>query len=615
MNLKFPPLSGGTVNGLNDAGIETFEGDFAKNVVRECTQNSLDAASDTNGTVEIRISRLSLTPKDLPFLPDLKKVLGACRDYWAKHDKAAKFFKGSISLVDRGSIDVIRISDFGTTGVDGDDNDITGRWFGLVKSRGVSNQKGSDSGGAFGIGKDAPLAGSALRTVIYSSRTKRGEMALQGVCRLVTHIGDSGELTQGTGFIGNFDPQKQLYTAIREKDQIPVLFQREQPGLDVWILGSRHTEDDWTKPFICSALSDFWPAIADKKVTFNVGGELISSTTLANLMRNNRFDRHVEEALPFYQSLVDRHAKEFRKELPNAGSCRLHLLLGRRDLPKQVCMVRRTGMVIERYGPRVSFLPFAGLFVCESTRGNHLLRSIEPPRHDKWDLSRADENPPAASALKEIREWIKAVIKKEIPHAGEDQFNESEVPPDLLEDAPENPITDADSLGEPDLGGNPTDPPTPQRVKVKSRTLKTSPKPGDSGTDENDDDVDDPTGGDGKKTGGRKGRSGGKEGDSSHTPKTPTLSSRAFTLGGEDQATEMVIRSDVMYNGDIWIEGVGDDGSTDKMILESAEVIGSGPKEVELSKIKNLSIPSDGVVRLLLKFRHPGKYALRATAS
>lgn len=25
MNLDFPPLSGGTVSGLNDAGIETFE--------------------------------------------------------------------------------------------------------------------------------------------------------------------------------------------------------------------------------------------------------------------------------------------------------------------------------------------------------------------------------------------------------------------------------------------------------------------------------------------------------------------------------------------------------------------------------------------------------------
>jgi hypothetical protein len=45
MNLKFPPLSGGVNQGLNDAGVETFEGDYAHYVVRECTQNSLTAAA------------------------------------------------------------------------------------------------------------------------------------------------------------------------------------------------------------------------------------------------------------------------------------------------------------------------------------------------------------------------------------------------------------------------------------------------------------------------------------------------------------------------------------------------------------------------------------------
>jgi hypothetical protein len=45
MRLRFPPLAGGVIQGLNDAGIETFEGDYAHYVVRESAQNSLDAAA------------------------------------------------------------------------------------------------------------------------------------------------------------------------------------------------------------------------------------------------------------------------------------------------------------------------------------------------------------------------------------------------------------------------------------------------------------------------------------------------------------------------------------------------------------------------------------------
>src|SRR6266498_3505121 len=215
MKLHFPPLSGGTVSGLNDAGIETFEGDFARNVVRECAQNSLDAAAAGDKPILVRIGRVSLVRSDLPFMPALEETLRACRDYWRDHPKAKKFFTTALAAAGRKEIDAIKISDFNTTGVDGSDDDNTGRWFGLVKSRGVSNQDGDESGGAFGIGKDAPLAGSQFRTVLYSTRTRDGHTAFQGVCRLVTHKDGNGELTQGTGFIGDFDAGQKLSRAVR----------------------------------------------------------------------------------------------------------------------------------------------------------------------------------------------------------------------------------------------------------------------------------------------------------------------------------------------------------------------------------------------------------------
>src|SRR6202008_129706 len=112
--------------------------------------------------------------------PALQDILRACRDHWSQHDKAVQFFTEALRVAAQPHIDAVRIAGFGTTGVDGSDEDNTGRWFGLVKSRGVSNQKGAESGGAFGIGKDAPLAGSAFRKGLFSTKTLEGRVGVQG---------------------------------------------------------------------------------------------------------------------------------------------------------------------------------------------------------------------------------------------------------------------------------------------------------------------------------------------------------------------------------------------------------------------------------------------------
>lgn len=611
MELHFPPLSGGTVSGLNDAGIETFEGDFAKNVVRECAQNSLDAAAHVDEQVRVKIEWVSLKPSDLPFLGELQAVVRACGDYWSNHDKAKRFFDTAFSAIDKGSIDAIKISDFGTTGVDGGDADKSGRWFGLVKSRGVSNQKGADSGGAFGIGKDAPLAGSACRTVIYSTRTCDGQVALQGVSRLVTHKNREGVETQGTGFIGLFDEPGEVYGAIRREQDIPERFVRSEPGLDVWILGVRGMGNNWAEPFVRSALANFWPAVSAQKIAFSIGGTVINNSTLGEAMQRDQADKQVGTAWPFYQATVNQHAKRFASTLPTAGKCRLHLLLGKRNLPKQVCMVRRTGMLIDVYRPRVGFMPFAGLFVCDSENGNSLLKSLEPPRHDKWDPERA-EDPAAKRALKEIKEWIREVLKQQTPHAGEDQFNESEVPSDLLEDEPENPSGDGSEDTESDLGGVPKTPSPPKRVKIRRKTLKKEKGQGEHGVGGPDGEVEAPQEGDGLQTGGRKGRYGEAQGDSPVKPKVPTLTSRAFVPSDGDGSIELILRTDGPYEGAVWLEALGDDGATESLVLESAEIIGGDHVEVEHSKIESVQLDCGSPVRLRLQLRQPGKYAIRA---
>jgi hypothetical protein len=200
MRLRFPPLAGGVIQGLNDAGIETFEGDYPHYVVRESAQNSLDAAASLDHAVRIEINVHSLPVEELPFFGDLRETLRACKTFWHGQPKPVEFFDRALSMARHKSIYVLRVADYGTTGVPGGDMDMNEPWFGLVRSRGVSIKTDEASAGAFGIGKDAPLAASAFRTVLYSTRTSRGDVAIQGICRLASHK-NGKDLTQGSGFI------------------------------------------------------------------------------------------------------------------------------------------------------------------------------------------------------------------------------------------------------------------------------------------------------------------------------------------------------------------------------------------------------------------------------
>src|ERR1051325_9573266 len=93
----------------------------------------------------------------------------------------------------------------------------------------------------------------------------------------------------------------------------------------------------------------------------------------------------------------------------------------------------------------------------------------------------------------------------------------------------------------------------------------------------------------------------------------PKLKARAFCPSDNPETIELVLRADSDYEGDVWIEGFCDDGSSDDLPLASAEIIGAGPIEVEQNKLKNVKLVAGETVRFQLRLRQPGKYAVRAT--
>ncbi|NDB95972.1 MAG: hypothetical protein EBZ78_07410 [Verrucomicrobia bacterium] len=610
MQLRFPHLNGGVANGLNDAGIETFEGDSPTHIIRECAQNSLDAALSDDHPVHLEIRRLVLGAEHFPFKDGLLSAVQACKAHWLRQNKAKQFFERAQSILEQPVINVLKVSDLGTKGVPGDDTDMDKPWYGLVKSRGVSNKDREDSGGAFGIGKDAPLAASPLRTVIYSTLTLDGSFAIQGVARLVTHRDLNGMETQGTGFIGDFDPARTLYKAIRDPKRVNAAFHRQQPGLDVYILGMNSLQPDWERSFIQSALANFWPAIHNGRLTFDIHGTKISRENLARLMESEKEAPSVRDAYPYYESVVHPEAVFREKEdVPTAGRCRLHALVGKVGLPKKICMVRKTGMVIHYYSPKITVIPFSGLFVCDDREGNKILKSLEPPRHDKFETGRA-ETPQGRRILRDIQDWIRTELQKLIPASSAAEINETNLPRDLLDIQPGLPPEDSGEPEEEDITGKAKEVSQaialvpPSRTTRRARAVRKTNR-GGGGTRK---------GGSGRGGGhGPHGR-GGTGGSEDDSEWEHSFESRFFRGSSSPDEIVAVLKSGADLVADVEIVCLGEDDREDPVPVQLSACRDVSGKNLTVggSLIRGLSMKKDLPLRLHLKTRHLPGTALAA---
>ena len=613
MKLRFPNLGGGIAQGLDDAGIETFEGDYAHYVVRECIQNSLDAAASSSEPVIIEFGLKQVAASELPFLDDLRRALHNCAAYWSKHAKPREFFDNATKIADDSTLNLLHISDYGTTGVPGADDDDSQPWFGLVRSRGVSIKLAVDSGGSFGIGKDAPLAASALRTVIYSSRTEDGNVAVQGISRLTTHKG-ARDQTQGTGFIGLVDESIPSFAAIRDHSLVPDLFKRDRPGLDVWVVGFRSAGAEWRSQFIAAALRNFWPAIHFGRLVITIAGTRIDATTLPALMRDHQKEEAVRDAFPYYQAATaSPHILE--KTLPQAGHCRLFVAIGGRDLPRRICMTRQTGMVIYNYAPSTVRVPFAGLFCCDDKHGNGYLKALEPPAHDNWIAKRA-HNPDQSRALKEIKNWIREALLGLIPDVTSTMINEGSIA-DLLPDY--LPGGQTGSTEDTDITGKPAEPrnlisPEPPKPAVRTPGDGTAAKGFDDKPGGTDGNTLNPKPGDNEKTDGRTARAGGENppGGGNAIARLP-VQLRSFPDRAKPGYYQLVIRAAADHAGSLRIDAVTEDGGSDPCPLDAAYDEAGVSLSVSGNQISGIALVAGVPLRLSVKPKHFSRAALRAS--
>lgn len=413
---KFPLTNGGQEDGFNDPGVNIFAGDFEKYVAREAIQNVLDAKRAEQENVRIRFELSQIASSKVPGHSELTQIMAACYAYDQDDVKAKAFFDNAANLLKKDKLTVLSIRDYNTTGLIGTDEDNRSNWYSMIRSVG-SSHKSNDAGGSFGIGKNAPFAASALRVVFYSTKLEGGQVAFQGVARLVTHLDATKEPTQGTGYYGLVD-EKGHPKSIREESKIPLFFRRQEQGTDIHILGYLGS-DHWTQLLERATLEHFWPAISWGHLVVEIGDSLVINkeelpqrmeAARSEALANNPYYTGFNEAAYVYYDAYTSHQHEETETLKRLKEVKAYFKTGEADLPNQVAMIRKTGMVIYKHGSfRGLRLKFAGVFVCDNKEGNELLRQMEPPKHDEWEVDRPAKGA-GRSIKKEYHDWLRGTL-------------------------------------------------------------------------------------------------------------------------------------------------------------------------------------------------------------
>lgn len=423
---EFSDLGGSPDDGYNDPLRTIFDRDYNNVVAREAIQNVLDAVADRSKPVVVKFQLEHIAREDIPAARELEGIFEGCGEY-SKSTRA--HFQNAIKILKSNRIPVLKISDFNTVGLSGDDEDQTGNFYGFLKSVGSTDKSGTALG-SYGLGKGSFVAVSAFDTFFVSSRfRKKGKLehVFMGSLRVTTHR-EAGRKKRG---VGSYGYPGQL--AIRNVDDIPKYFRRsaDEAGTDIFVLAYRDPEG-WKALITKSVLRNFWLAVEKEQLEVHVGGIVISSKTLDRLIhdhyqtKDQEADWKKKNPLPFYEAY--KKGEVFTEELHHLGKVSVHIRQGSPGeiSPNYVHCFRKTGMLIYPKNFH-SVVPYAGVFVCDTEKGNDLLRKMEPPNHDEWDVNSPHAKDESGRTLREIRaadreykEFIKDQLKKLVKVSGDE---------------------------------------------------------------------------------------------------------------------------------------------------------------------------------------------------
>ena len=447
----FSDLGASDKVGVNDVGIGVFKKKPYIGLTKEILQNSTDAPNLQlpEGTpVRVRFELVYVDRDDIPDVDRLNTAIHKCYEYYPNGDDGAKL-KRIQDAADRflskpGSVPVLKISDYNTTGLCGVLAEKGSNWSGLVRERSATN-KTSSSSGAFGVGKFAPYTFSSLRTVFYSTKTINGEIAFQGKA-LLTTFKENDVLKNNIGLFA--DSSSSNYDAVLSVEDIAPVFRRDEIGTDIFVMGFEK-EADWMEQSAISVIEYFFYSIYKGNLVVEIAeGDRVIRIKQENLGEMiGHFQAYCEEHMkndvsfqftaPLYWKLLTGPHKVIKAPFvynrQAMGEYELYLLTGDDVAEKKVLEMRQAGMKIREDTAFRIQMNFIGIFIAtghgatsDEPKDNisSFLRKCENQAHDDWAADEyKEEKEKARDIINKIHSIILEAVKSEMPDFGKDSVD------------------------------------------------------------------------------------------------------------------------------------------------------------------------------------------------
>jgi hypothetical protein len=262
------------------------------------------------------------------------------------------------------------------------------------------------------------------------------KFALQGKVQLVSHLDTEGVERAARGYWGHPD---NFFRAVEDPELAPSWLRRDEKGTSVFSIGFRG-RDDWIDRMTVPLLSNFFVAVDDGEIEFDVGGgtRLVNAETLNGLLSDAAIEAEADEssygddfrlARQLYHCRKSDDAVTKRFRVDDLGEFSASILV-EEGLPKRVAIVRN-GMLIsqslEHFGDKFARFPGARDFIMlvepADDEASKVLKSLENPQHNAFSAGRLDDpakQKKVTRAMKRLIHEIRILIRENAEISGGD---------------------------------------------------------------------------------------------------------------------------------------------------------------------------------------------------
>ncbi len=423
---RFPASNHGQKRGLSTGDVETFRARPYSAFAREVLQNSIDARKNANEPVKVEFKSFRIKTNKIPGVENLFDAIRRCKEYWAHKPDYVNVYEQMESVLGEDTIYCLRVSDFNTKGLVGVESETQEKnsFLALTKGSGVSEKDDAVAGGSKGVGKNAAMLMSEVRTIFYSTHTCVGldrkpaqHKGYLGVADFVSGYvcddvdNEERDYTQGPGYFSVDDINRPVSGLFNIDSSYTK--REDESGTDIYIIGFEG-DSTWQKEVINSILDSFLVAVIKGDLEITVNNISINRETVKDLLDDNDliYKSNHSNLICQYRMLTGADAVQLYKVETEYGECDLYILpLSEEEdaLATHKCvMVRHPLMKIKTYDLGASFRVSALCIIDDGPLGK-MLRDIENAEHNDWQTKRIKDKitrKEVENAITDIRQQI-----------------------------------------------------------------------------------------------------------------------------------------------------------------------------------------------------------------